>query len=151
MTLESDTLRKRALFETWMAEHEQFSTPLTAQGEPIHRKAVLSRIATLMERQGAPEYVYVLTEGRSDKAIPAYVGKARSPVSRWNQHLTGLAKGNGSYLRWRTRLLHEGQDSVQFDLQLHLLIPGLFETRPWVEGPSWPEAREREAHWASQT
>lgn len=118
MTMEGDALRKRALFETWMAEHQGHSLTFARAGEPIDRRTVLSRLTSLAGRQRAPEYVYILSERRPDEDTPAYIGKARSPVSRWNQHLAGLSKGESSYARWRQRFLREGHETVRFDLTL---------------------------------
>lgn len=105
MTREGDTLRKRALFEAWMAEHQPFSVPVAEKGEPIHR--------------------------RTDEVTPAYIGKTRTPATRWNQHLTALGQGEGHYARWRQRFLREGHETVRFDLDLlvvgeaHIAFPPL--------------------------
>ncbi|UQN08817.1 GIY-YIG nuclease family protein [Deinococcus sp. QL22] len=118
MTGDGDALRKRMLFDAWMAEHGAFSMQLAQQGEAIHRRTVLARLTSLAGRQKAPEYVYVLTERRPQEVTPAYVGKTRSPVTRWSQHLAGLAAGEGNYARWRQRFLREGHETVRFDLEL---------------------------------
>ncbi|WP_022800961.1 GIY-YIG nuclease family protein [Deinococcus ficus] len=131
MTREGDALRKRALFEAWMAEHQPFSVPLAEKGEPIHRRSVMARLTSLAGRQKAAEYVYVLSERRPDEVTPAYIGKTRSPAARWNQHLTALAQGEAHYARWRQRFLREGHETVRFDLDLlvvgepHIAFPPL--------------------------
>ncbi|GGK38173.1 hypothetical protein GCM10008955_35090 [Deinococcus malanensis] len=121
MSEAGDALRKRVLFEAWMAEHQPFSVQFAQKGEAIDRRTVLARLTTLAGRQRAPEYVYVLSERRPEEITPAYVGKARSPVTRWTQHLAGLTKGEGSYARWRQRFLREGHETVRFDLDLLLV------------------------------
>ncbi|MFD1732155.1 hypothetical protein ACFSC4_15555 [Deinococcus malanensis] len=78
MSEAGDALRKRVLFEAWMAEHQPFSVQFAQKGEAIDRRTVLARLTTLAGRQRAPEYVYVLSERRPEEITPAYVGKARS-------------------------------------------------------------------------
>lgn len=118
MTVEGDALRRRVLFEAWMAGHQANSMTLAVQGEPIDRRTVLARLTCLAGRQRAPEYVYILSERRPQEETPAYIGKARSPVTRWTQHLAGLTRGEGPYARWRSRFLLEGHETVRFDLTL---------------------------------
>ena len=126
MTQDSPSTHKRTLFEAWINGHSRFNIPFAFRGEVFERRQVQSRIAALVERHSALEYVYVLSERHPDHDIPAYIGKARSPVSRWNQHLTGLTEGRGLYLRWRNRFL-KTDNTVQFDLQL--LVLGATEIR----------------------
>lgn len=61
----------------------------------------------------------------------------------WMTHLSGLARGEGPYARWRTRLLREGHETSRFDLEVlvvgetHLLfppLPGAPSTVTAVEG-----------------
>ncbi|AFZ69386.1 GIY-YIG nuclease family protein [Deinococcus peraridilitoris] len=133
MTWSADAIRKRALFDGWLAAHLDFLVPLASAGEEIDRRTVQARLTSLVGRQQAPEYVYVLLERRPAEMTPAYIGKALSPRERWTQHLIGLARGTGSYARWRTRLLREGHESVRFDLQL--LVVG----EPQVQFPPIPD------------
>ncbi|MFC4427161.1 GIY-YIG nuclease family protein [Deinococcus navajonensis] len=118
MTVEGDALRKRVLFENWMAAHQVHTLAFAGQGEPIDRRTVLSRLTSLAGRQRASEYVYILSERRPQEEMPAYIGRARSPVTRWTQHLAGLPRGEASYVRWRSRFLREGHETVRFDLTL---------------------------------
>ncbi|GGM16693.1 GIY-YIG nuclease family protein [Deinococcus aerophilus] len=118
MTAEGNTLRKRMLFESWVTAHRAHSLTLAQQGEPIDRRTVLARLTSLAGRQRAAEYVYILSERRPQEDTPAYIGKAKSPMTRWSQHLAGLTKGEGSYARWRSRFLREGHETVRFDLAL---------------------------------
>ncbi len=121
MTLQADALQKRALFEAWLAAHVNFSLPLALAGDVIQARSVFARIASLTGQQGAPEYVYVLMERREGDDTPAYIGKSKEPLKRWAQHLRGLALGEGSYARWRKRLLREGHEQVRFDLTLFVV------------------------------
>lgn len=121
MTSSADAVQKRALFEAWLAAHQEFSFLLALENEEIDRRAVQARLTTLTGRQRAPEYVYVLMERRAGDDTPAYVGKSQQPRQRWTHHLMGLARGEGSYARWRTRLLREGHERVRFDLRLYVV------------------------------
>ncbi|MGY2894337.1 hypothetical protein ACVWZX_002353 [Deinococcus sp. UYEF24] len=131
MSMESDALRKRVLFETWLEAHRNASATLALAGEPIDRRRFLARVVSLTGQQRDDEYIYMLLERRPSEETPAYIGRATSPMRRWMQHLTGLARGEGSYARWRTRLLREGHETTRFDLELlvvgetHLLFPPL--------------------------
>lgn len=114
-------MQKRALFEAWLAAHHEFSFLLAPEGHAISRRELLARLTSLTGRQNAPEYIYLLMERRMGDETPAYIGKSREPLRRWAQHLAGLLKGEGSYARWRARLLREGHDTVRFDLQLYVV------------------------------
>lgn len=129
--MESDALRKRVLFETWLEAHRDASALLALAGEPIDRRRFLARIASLAGQQRDDDYVYLLLERRPSEETPAYIGQATSPMRRWMGHLTGLARGEGTYARWRTRLLREGHETTRFDLEVlvvgetHLRFPPL--------------------------
>lgn len=129
--MESDTLRKRVLFETWLEAHRNASATLALAGEPIDRRRFLARVVSLAGQQQDDDYVYILLERRPSEETPACIGRATSPMRRWMQHLTGLAKGEGAYARWRTRLLREGHETTRFDLEVlvvgesNLLFPPL--------------------------
>ena len=129
MSIESDALRKRVLFETWVEAHRDASATLALAGEPIDRRRFLARVVSLAGQQRDDDYVYLLLERRPSEETPAHIGRAVSPMRRWMEHLTGLAKGTGSYARWRTRLLREGHETTRFDLEVlvvgetHLLFP----------------------------
>jgi len=129
--MESDALQKRVLFEAWIEAHRHSSATLALAGEPIDRRRFLARMASLAGQQRDDDYVYLLLERRPNEETPAYIGRAVSPMRRWMEHLTGLAKGTGSYARWRTRLLREGHDTTRFDLDVlvigetHLHFPPL--------------------------
>ena len=129
--MESDTLKKRVLFETWLEAHRDASALLALAGEPIDRRRFLARMASLAGRQQDDDYVYLLLERRPSEETPAYIGRATSPMRRWMEHLSGLSRGEGPYARWRTRLLREGHETTRFDLEVlvvgetHLLFPPL--------------------------
>ena len=129
--MESDALKNRVLFETWVEAHRGMSATLALAGEPIDRRRFLARVASLAGQQRDDDYVYLLLERRPSEETPAYIGRAVSPMRRWMEHLTGLAKGTGSYARWRTRLLREGHETTRFDLEVlvvgetHLHFPPL--------------------------
>lgn len=131
MTTESDALRKRVLFETWLEAHREASAPLSLAGEPIDRRRFLARMASLAGQQQDDDYLYLLLERRPSEETPAYIGRAASPMRRWMAHLSGLAWGEGTYARWRTRLLREGHETTRFDLEVlvvgesHLLFAPL--------------------------
>lgn len=131
MTTESDALRKRVLFETWLEAHREASAPLSLAGEPIDRRRFLARMASLAGQQQDDDYLYLLLERRPSEETPAYIGRAASPMRRWMAHLSGLARGEGTYARWRTRLLREGHETTRFDLEVlvvgesHLLFAPL--------------------------
>lgn len=129
MSTEGDALRNRVLFETWLEAHRDASATLALAGEPIDRRRFLARVASLAGHQRDDEYVYLLMERRPSEDTPAYIGRATSPMRRWMEHLTGLARGTDRYARWRTRLLREGHETSRFDLELlvvgdtHVLFP----------------------------
>ena len=129
--MESDALKKRVLFEAWIEAHRDFSATLALAGETIDRRRFLARVASLAGQQRDDDYIYLLLERRPNEETPAYIGQAASPMRRWMEHLTGLARGEGRYARWRTRLLREGHDTTRFDLEVlvvgetHLLFPPL--------------------------
>jgi len=118
MTTEGDTLRKRVLFETWLEAHRDASATLALAGTPIDRRRFLARVASLSGQQRDDDYIYLLLERRPSEETPAYIGRAASPMRRWMQHLSGLARGEGPYARWRTRLLREGHETTRFDLEV---------------------------------
>jgi hypothetical protein len=122
---EGDALKDRVLFETWVEAHRDASALLALAGEPIDRRRFLARVASLAGQQRDDTYVYLLLERRPSEETPAYIGQAASPMRRWMEHLSGLARGEGPYARWRTRLLREGHETTRFDLEL--LVVG--ETR----------------------
>ena len=127
--MESDALRNRVLFETWVEAHRGMGAVLALAGEPINRRRFLAQVTSLAGQQRDDEYLYMLLERRPSEETPAYIGRAISPMRRWMQHLTGLARGEGLYARWRTRLLREGHETTRFDLEVlvvgetHLLFP----------------------------
>ena len=127
--MESDALRNRVLFETWVEAHRGMGAVLALAGEPINRRRFLAQVTSLAGQQRDDEYLYMLLERRPNEETPAYIGQAASPMRRWMQHLTGLARGEGLYARWRTRLLREGHETTRFDLEVlvvgetHLLFP----------------------------
>ena len=127
--MESDALKNRVLFETWVEAHRGMSAALALAGEPINRRRFLAQVTSLAGQQRDDEYLYMLLERRPSEETPAYIGRAISPMRRWMQHLTGLARGEGLYARWRTRLLREGHETTRFDLEVlvvgetHLLFP----------------------------
>ena len=129
--MESDALKNRVLFETWVEAHRGLSAALALAGEPINRRRFLAQVTSLAGQQRDDDYVYLLLERRPNEETPAYIGQMSSPVRRWMQHLTGLAKGTGNYARWRTRLLREGYETTRFDLEVlvvgetHLHFPPL--------------------------
>ena len=129
--MESDALRNRVLFETWVEAHRSMGAVLALAGEPINRRRFLARVASLAGQQRDNNYVYLLLERRPSEETPAYIGQAASPMRRWMQHLSGLARGEGLYARWRTRLLREGHETTRFDLEVlvvgetHLHFPPL--------------------------
>ncbi|WP_407569638.1 GIY-YIG nuclease family protein [Deinococcus altitudinis] len=131
MTLESDSLHRRVLFETWLEAHRDASAVLALAGEPIDRRRFLARLASLAGQQRDDDYLYLLLERRPSEETPACIGRAGRPMRRWMEHLTGLARGEGVYARWRTRLLREGHETTRFDLEVlvvgetHLLFPPL--------------------------
>ena len=122
-------MKNRALFETWVEAHRDMSAALALAGEPIDRRRFLARVASLAGQQRDDAYVYLLLEQRPSEETPAYIGQAASPMRRWMEHLTGLARGEGPYARWRNRLLREGHETTRFDLEVlmvgetHLLFP----------------------------
>ena len=127
--MESDALKNRVLFETWVEAHRGMGAILALAGEPINRRRFLAQVTSLAGQQRDDEYLYMLLERRPSEETPAYIGRAISPMRRWMQHLTGLARGEGLYARWRTRLLREGHETTRFDLEVlvvgetHLLFP----------------------------
>ena len=127
--MESDALRNRVLFETWVEAHRGMGAVLALAGEPINRRRFLARVASLAGQQRDDAYVYLLLERRPSEETPTYIGQAASPMRHWMEHLTGLARGEGPYARWRTRLLREGHETTRFDLEVlvvgetHLLFP----------------------------
>ena len=127
--MESDALKNRVLFETWVEAHRGMGAVLALAGEPINRRRFLAQVTSLAGQQRDDEYLYMLLERRPSEETPAYIGRAISPMRRWMQHLTGLARGEGLYARWRTRLLREGHETTRFDLEVlvvgetHLLFP----------------------------
>ena len=116
--MESDALRNRVLFETWVEAHRGMGAVLALAGEPINRRRFLAQVTSLAGQQRDDEYLYMLLERRPSEETPAYIGRAISPMRRWMQHLTGLARGEGLYARWRTRLLREGHETTRFDLEV---------------------------------
>jgi len=117
--MESDALRKRVLFETWVEAHRDASATLALAGKPIDRRRFLARVASLAGQQRDDNYVYLLLERRPSEKTPAYIGRAVSPMRRWMEHLTGLAKGTGNYARWRTQLL---RDAYSYAIRPPILI-----------------------------
>ena len=105
----SDHLRKRQLFEAWLSQHQSFATALSGAGQPLNVKEAVERIAHLVGKQGSAEYIYLLVEQQDGEEVPAYIGKSKTPVSRWTSHLKNLLVGEKSYGRWQARLLDEGQ------------------------------------------
>jgi hypothetical protein len=144
VTTESEAPRKRALFETWVEAHRGMSAPLALAGEAIDRRQFLARVSSLTGRQGDDDYVCLLLERRPSEETPAYLGRSERPVRRWMEHLHGLARGEGVYARWRTRLLREGHETARFDLEL--LVVG--ETRllfpPLPGSPATTAAAEQQ-------
>ena len=62
--MESDALKNRVLFETWVEAHRGMSAALALAGEPIDRRRFLARVASLAGQQRDDDYVYLLSRGQ---------------------------------------------------------------------------------------
>lgn len=51
MSIESDALCKRVLFETWLEAHRDASATLALAGKPIDRRHFLAHLASLAGQQ----------------------------------------------------------------------------------------------------
>jgi hypothetical protein len=142
MTTEGDALRNRVLFETWLEAHRDAAAPLALAGERIDRRRFLARVASLAGQQRDDEYVYLLMERRPNEETPAYIGQAASPMRRWMEHLSGIARGEGPYARWRTRLLREGHETTRFDLEVFVVGETYLQFPPLPGGASTISAVE---------
>ncbi|WP_084047228.1 GIY-YIG nuclease family protein [Deinococcus hopiensis] len=131
-----DASQQRLLLEAWLSAHQAYAALMATGRTPFSRRAVLARVASLAGQQGDAEYVYVLMERRLDEDVPAYVGKAKDPLRRWSQHLSGLEQGEGSYARWRRRLLREGHHEARFDLHLYVVGQSHVAFAPLPDFPS---------------
>ncbi|WP_045233745.1 hypothetical protein [Deinococcus pimensis] len=118
---EGEALRARVLFEGWLAAHARYSALVALAREPLDVRAALGRVASLTGAQGDDAYVDVLMEARAGDVTPAVLGTSARPLRRWTAHLSGLARGEGEYARWRTRLLVEGHVTSRFDLRLYVV------------------------------
>ncbi|WP_456832141.1 GIY-YIG nuclease family protein [Deinococcus sp. UYEF24] len=144
MTLESGALHQRVLFETWLEAHRDASAVLALAGELIDRRRFLARLASLAGQQQSDEYLYLLLERRPSEETPACIGRAASPMRRWMEHLTGLARGEGIYARWRTRLLREGHETTRFDLEVLVVGESRLLFPPLPGAPTTLDAVQRQ-------
>ena len=64
VSMESDALKNRVLFETWVEAHRGMSAALALAGEPINRRRFLARVASLAGQQRDDDYVYLLSRGQ---------------------------------------------------------------------------------------
>ena len=96
VSMESDALHKRVLFETWVEAHQDAPATLALTGEPIDRRRFLARVASLAGQQRDDDYVYLLLERRPSEETPAYIGRAVSPIRRWMEHLIRIPINSSS-------------------------------------------------------
>ncbi|PYE49939.1 GIY-YIG nuclease family protein [Deinococcus yavapaiensis] len=116
--------RTRAEFDAWLSTHRPRSAVIAVRAEPLDRRAVLARVASLTGAQRDDAYVTLLLERRPVEDTPAFVEATREPLRRWATLVDGLLAGEGAFARWRTRLLFEGKTTSRFDLRLYVVGEG---------------------------
>lgn len=119
--MSGEVARARAEFDGWLAAHRARSAVIAVRAEPLDRRRVLARVASLAGAQRGGAYVTVLLERRPAEDTPAFVEATSEPLRRWASLVDGLLEGEGAFARWRTRLLLEGKTTSRFDLRLYVV------------------------------
>jgi hypothetical protein len=106
---------KFGIYRNWFERH---APPLMELFSPHADLFILSVPArTLLPQCRRPGlYLYVMALPSAGFHVPLYVGKSRSPSSRWNTgHVAGLNKNSmGSYAAWRRTLAGRGSETLLY-------------------------------------
>ena len=108
---------KFGIYRNWFERHDPPLTELFSPHADLFILSVPARpLLAQCRRPGL--YLYVMALPSAGFHVPLYVGKSRSPSSRWNTgHVAGLNKnGMGSYAAWRRTLTGRGLETLLYVL-----------------------------------
>jgi len=128
-----DAEAKRALLADWWRDlMPRYSVSILRQGAALTKADVSQQLKRLLAGRTFGLSVYVLFAQAGDQVLPMYIGKAESPLRRWEQHADGWCRGVHSYAQWRAVLL-DSDGLARQDLVL-LVVPESAIGRPPIPG-----------------
>ncbi|TVX99401.1 hypothetical protein [Paenibacillus cremeus] len=113
--------RKKELIDHWLALYEHNALHFPPRGTMLDNKSVIQKMERHVANQNYSDSIYILRLLSQHGAIPIYIGRSNSPVSRWKSHLDRLIKGKGLYERWHEILL-DANGYLKEDLDLIVIL-----------------------------
>ncbi|WP_207953338.1 GIY-YIG nuclease family protein [Paenibacillus agricola] len=110
---------------------DDYSCYFCMKGESVDSIAIQNSITKLLKGKEDSECIYLLCVKDERNYIPIYIGKSKTPVTRWNSHIKNLNIGKSSYSKWKIYLLDNNR--ANYDCIL-MVIPEVAISEPPIKG-----------------